>query len=423
MCTRWMVGVALAALLVLGSTTAWGGGAWVYESGQADIGTASAGRAALATDASTTFGNPAGMTRLPSALQFGLQPTVITTAFDVGSSTSVAGTDGCNAGGFLPAGGIYAIYSLQEDLKLGFALNSYAGGDLDYESGWVGRYYTTEAALLTFNFNPVIAYRVLPWLSLGAGFSVQWAKLTSELAINNVAEGLADGRMKFDDTNFGFGGNFGALAEINPQTRVGLTYRSQVSHDFDDVPSFSQLGPGLEGLLRRSGVLGSSLGLDVTIPQEVALSAYHELSDDLALMANFNWQNWAQFGDISASLSTDPPRSTAVDANFDDTFQAAVGAHYRLAEPTLLQVGFAYDTSPTTEGNRSVALPVDRQIRLGVGVQYEANADYTIGFAYEFVSLGNADINQSANAVKGTVQGDYDQNSLNVFNLTVIRRF
>jgi long-chain fatty acid transport protein len=415
--------IAAAALVALGSGTAWAGGLWVYESGQTDVGTASAGRAALASDASTAFGNPAGMTRLDSQLQFGLQPMVITSSFDVGPGTTVSGTDGGNAGGFLPSGGIYGVYSLGEDLKLGASLNSYAGGNLDYESNWVGRYYTTEASLLTFNFNPVIAYRVLPWLSLGAGFSVQWAKLESELAINNVGEGLADGRMKFSDTNFGFGGNFGALAEISPRTRLGVTYRSQVGQSFDDVPNYGQLGPGLQALLQNSGVLDASLGMDLTIPQEVMLSAYHEFTEDLALMGNFNWQNWSQFGEFNVSLSTDPPRAQAIDAGFDDTFQAAVGAHYRLGEPTLLQVGFAYDTSPVTVANRSAALPVDRQIRLGVGVQYEVNSDYTIGFGYEYVNLGDADIDQSANPLKGTVQGDYEQNSLNVFNLTVIRRF
>jgi len=418
-----ITGLVAAILALLGLPGRVGaGGAWVYESGQVDVGTASAGRAALAADASTAFGNPAGMSRLGSQLQFGLQPVVVTSAFDIGSGTNVTGTDGGNAGGFLPSGGVYAVYSLLDDLKLGFALNSYAGGALNYETNWVGRYYATESTLLTFNFNPVFSYRVLPWLSLGAGFSVQWAKLMSELAINNLAQGLADGSMKYTDNDFGFGGNFGALAEIDERTRVGLTYRSRVKHGFDDVPSLAGLGPGLEAILRQSGVLGSTLDLDLTIPQEVALSVYREVNDDLALMANFNWQDWSQFGQISVGLSTDPPRQQAIDANFSDTFQVAVGAHYRLGEPTVLQVGFAYDTSPVTESNRSVALPVDRQVRLGLGVQYEINRDYTIGAAYEYVNLGNADINQSV-PNKGTVQGDYQQNSLNVFNLTVIRRF
>jgi long-chain fatty acid transport protein len=60
--------IVCRAVLVLGglalSSPAAAAGFWVYEMGTPDLGTASAGRAALAKDASTVFGNPAGMTSL-----------------------------------------------------------------------------------------------------------------------------------------------------------------------------------------------------------------------------------------------------------------------------------------------------------------------------------------------------------------------
>ena len=52
------IGVSLIA------SSAWAGGAYLYELGTSDLGTAGAGRAALAQDASTAAGNPAGMIRL-----------------------------------------------------------------------------------------------------------------------------------------------------------------------------------------------------------------------------------------------------------------------------------------------------------------------------------------------------------------------
>ena len=124
------------ASIIFGAGAALAGGAWVYENGSTDVGTASAGRAAIADDASTSFGNPAGMTRLQSQVLIGLQPLVVTTEFDVGGRTTVDGSDGGNAGGFIPAGGIYGVYSLRDDLKLGIAVNSYANGELDYDSDW-----------------------------------------------------------------------------------------------------------------------------------------------------------------------------------------------------------------------------------------------------------------------------------------------
>ena len=51
-------------LLGLSASTVWGAGLWLYETGSPDMGTATAGRAAMARDASTAASNPAGMTRL-----------------------------------------------------------------------------------------------------------------------------------------------------------------------------------------------------------------------------------------------------------------------------------------------------------------------------------------------------------------------
>jgi len=420
----WAIVVCAAVGLALAATRADAGGLGIYEVGSSDLGTAAAGRAALAEDASTAWGNPAGMTRLDGTqLLFGLQPLIVTTEFDTGSQTTTPGTDGGNAGGFIPAGGLYGVYSILPELKVGASLNSYVGGSLSYDDNWVGRYYTTEAELLTFNFNPVIAYRVLPWLSLGAGFSVQWAQLKSEAAINNALDGLPDGRLKYEDTNFGFGGNVGALFEINERARIGITYRSQVDQSFDDVPSFAQLGPVLEAGLQRAGVLGSNLGLDTTIPQEAMLSGFGQVTDDLALMANFGWQAWSQFGEYSVSLASVPPRKVAPDAGFDDTFHTAIGAHYRLGEPTLLQLGFAYDSSAVNESNRGPALPVDQQLRFAAGVLYDITEDYRLSFAYEYVNLGSAPINNTRGPLAGTLQGDYSSNSLNVIGFTVAHRF
>jgi long-chain fatty acid transport protein len=189
------------------------------------------------------------------------------------------------------------------------------------------------------------------------------------------------------------------------------------------VPSFSQLGPGLQAALQGTGVLGSNLGLDVSIPQEVMLSGFWQASDDLALMANFGWQNWHHFGRYSVSLSGVPTGNVSVDAGFDDTFHGAVGLHYRLGKPTQLQLGFAYDSSAVGKSNRGPALPVDQQLRFGIGLLYDITEDYRLGFAYEYVSLGKAEINTTRGPLAGTLQGDYESNSLNVIGFTVSHKF
>ena len=352
---EWMSGlsfrtasVALGIFLFAG--TAWAGGAWLYEGGGPDMGTAAAGRAALASDASTVFGNPAGMTQLDrSQLLLGVVPYFLTTKFDQAAATTVAGGNGGNAGGFaplpawggsLPLSGTYGVYSLSPDVKLGFSLNSYAGGALDYDGRWAGRYYSQRADLLTLNFNPAVAYRVNEWLSVGVGFSVQYAKLVQKVAVNNILDRIPDARLIVRDADVGFGGNVGLLFTPQDGTRFGLTYRSQVDHDFKDSVSVDNLGPGLSAALAATDLSGSTVDLGMTVPQAVMFSGYHALTDTFAVMGNLGWQNWKQFGEVGISVASETTRDVTTDAEFNDTWHIALGAQYRLAKPWLLSVGF-----------------------------------------------------------------------------------
>jgi len=276
-----------------------------------------------------------------------------------------------------------------------------------------------RADLLTLNFNPTIAYRFLPWLSVGAGFSVQYAKLVQKVAINNFLDAVGDGRLTVHDANVGFGGNIGVLFEINPSTRVGLTYRSQVDQGFNDVAKVSNLGPALRAALQAKGLLGKPVDMSLTIPQETLLSAFHQLTPTVAIMGNFGWQNWSAFGQPQLSVSS---TSLTVNQQYKDTFSAAGGAQIRVADPFLLSFGFNYDTSAVSTSHRTPAFYVDEQYRWGTGLQYDWNSTLTLGIAYEFLYLGSAPINQSRQ-IAGTLVGDYSTNMINFVNFTLIYRF
>lgn len=418
------------ALLPLVAATAWAGGAGLYEIGTPDLGTAAAGRAATADDASIAFANPAGMTRLQGfQILGGLQIFQVQVFFDPERPPSnVSGGAGGNAGGFsplpswggwAPGSGFYGVYSLQDDLKLGFSINTYAGGSVDYDNNWTGRYYAQRADLLTLNFNPAIAYRVMPWLSVGAGFSIQYAKLVQKVAIDNILDHTGDGRITVRDATVGFGGNAGVLLEPTDSTRFGLAYRSPVDLGFNNIASVSNLGPTLKALLTARGVLGRPVDMSLTIPQEIMLSAFHELTPALAVMSNFGWQNWSAFGKPELMVSG---KSLTVNQNYKDTFHTAIGTRVRLDDPLLLSTGFAYDTSAVPDATRSPALPIDEQFRFALGLQYDWSEAVTLGIAYEFLYLDNAPINRST-LLGGTLTGDYSTNHVNFVNFTLITRF
>jgi long-chain fatty acid transport protein len=394
------------------------GALWLYEAATPDMGVAGAGRQAAAQDASTASGNPAGMTRLDrSQAEGGFLGFYPVNKFKVQESTVSGGGVG-NAGSFAPGGTLNYVHSLSPDLKLGLGIGSYMGAGLDYGDSWAGRYYAEKVDLLTVTINPSVGYRVNPWLSIGGGVDFVYGDISAQTAINTVEPG--DGRLKYNASDVGYGFNAGVLFEVSPQTRFGVTYLSEVQLNFKDQPKFQNLGT-LGNDLQANGLLNSDLKVNWNFPQQVALGAYHELTQDLVLVATVNWQDWSRLGSLEFSVRDS--NTVGVKIPMKDTYHVGLGAYYRVAQPWLLMLGWAYDTSPiSSTKDRSPALPVDRQIRYAAGVQYEWNKDIALGFAYTLVDAGNCKINQTG-TLTGDLEGKYDPNIIHAFNLNLVYRF
>ncbi|MGD8842433.1 MAG: outer membrane protein transport protein [Gammaproteobacteria bacterium] len=424
------VGGALAALtLAMPCLSAEAAGLWLYEMGTPDVGTASAGMASRAADSATAFANPAGMARLDrSQLMVGLQPIYSNIKFDTRQAT-FGGDNGGNAGGLIPTGSLSYVNSLSRDLKLGFTVGSYLGLGVKFNETWAGRYYVQEEDFLTSFANGALGYRVNDWLSVGGGVSLVYGELDAQTNINNALDSRPDGRMKLkaDDTDVGW--NAGVLLEPSETTRVGLTYISKVDLKYKDRPSFTGAGPLLNAALQASGLANAQTTFDFTLPEQVMLSAYQDLNPDLSVMADLGWQNWSEFGQIGLSIDTttvrgtELERSTSLNAHFQDTWHAAIGARYRLDPRWSVSAGFAYDSSPVKNSDRSIVLPLDRQYRYALGLQYELDKDITLGAAYEYMDAGSAPVDQTGGSLKGDLKGRLRDDQFHILALSMNWKF
>lgn len=407
-----------AGALAAGQASA--GGLIAYEVGTADVGLASAGYGARAQDASTVLSNPAGMTRLEGTQILAAGQLLWgNTEFSAGSGTDYRGLGSDNGGhavgsnGWFPGGGGFLSYSVSPDLKLGFALTGNFGAPLSYDNDWVGRYYVQETTLLGISLLPSIAYKVNDKLSLGASVNAMYGKYTNQVAINNVAPGLGDGRLKLDDNTWGWGLNLGLLYEIDPGTRLGLTWNSQIDLNFNGPAQFSNLGLGLAAVLRNRGALDADIKVGINVPQQAMASIFTQVNDRWALLGSVGWQQWSKFGQVQLGISdTNNPVSLTEDMKFKDTWHLALGAQHRLSEPWLLNFGVAYD-SGMQSGDVSPLLPVNSAWRFGVGGEQQLSKTTYWGIAAEYLYGGTLDTRlQSTVPValggRGNLDGSYD---------------
>ncbi len=396
------------------------GGLLLYEFGTADVGLASAGYNVRAQDASTAFTNPAGMTRLTGTQVLAAGQVLWSDAeFSIGSGTSPAlgDEDGgyvTGSNGWFPGGGGFLSYSVSPDLKLGFALTGNFGAPLSYDDDWVGRYYVQETTMLGISMVPSIAYKVTDKLSLGGGVTAMYGSYKNKVAINNVAPAFGDGRLELDDTDWGWGVNFGLLYEITDGIRLGFTWNSQVDLDFNASAEFSNLAPGLNAVLSNRGLLNSNIEVGIKVPQQLMGSIFAQVSDRWALLGSLGWQQWSKFGQVQLGIeNTTDPSTTTTELDFKDTWHVALGAQYRLSEPWLLNFGIAYDSEFQDGSDVSPLLPLNSAWRFGVGAQHQASESFTWGVATEYLYGGtlDTDIQSSAPAAlggRGNLDGSYE---------------
>jgi long-chain fatty acid transport protein len=351
----------------------------------------------------------------------GLQALYGDVKFSPNSATTVTGSDGGVAVGWVPGGSLFIVQKLNQDWSIGFGSLSYFGLSQSFDDNWVGRYYVQKSTLIGMTLTPAVSYRVNSWLSIGAGLNLMYGILDDQVAINNIGEARPDGQLKYDDQKWGYGANLGILVEPKPGTRFGLTYLSEVKLDFGAVPEFSGLGPALELALRNSGLLTGSMDLGMTVPQMVMFSAYHELNEKWAVMGNLGWQNWSRFGKVDVQINSSNPASLTVNSNYNDTWHVALGAQYRYSPTWTFSGGIAYDSSAVDDDKRSVTVPMGEVWGFALGAQVAITPNLTLGAAYEFAWLGNMPVNQvrGSGAFANTVSGEFGNSSFSFFALNL----
>jgi long-chain fatty acid transport protein len=391
------------------------GGLLLYEVGTPDVGLASAGWGARAQDAATVLTNPAGMTRLEgSQVLLGVQALYGDYGFSIGPGTSpgLGTSDGGNPIGWLPGGGAFLSYSASPDLKFGFAMAGNFGLSISYDDNWAGRYYVQEATLLGVSLLPSFAYKVNDKFSVGGGLNVMYGILKDQVAVNNVAPGFGDGRLELDDTTWGLGFNIGLLYELSAGTRFSLTYNSQIDLDFSAPAEFSNLAPGINTLLNNRGLLNANVDLGVKVPQQVMVSAFHQLNTRWAVLGSVGWQQWSKFGKAEVGVDSNNPTSLTTNLDYDDTWHAALGAQYSMSDAWMLNFGAAYDSKFQSGSTVSPMLPTNDAWRFGAGVQNQYSKTFSWGVSAEYAYGGTLDVDkQSAAPValggRGDLVGSY----------------
>lgn len=418
--SKRLLKTGLAIAITATSSHGFASGFALNEQSISGMGTSFAGRSSSADDASTVFGNPAGMARLKrEEVYAGAAAIHAKSDIDRVSARSPAGSiSGGNDGDMVPTTGVpmgYYVKPLDEKVAFGIGVYVPFGLMTDYESSFQGRYYADKSYVRVITVQPTLSYRFNDKLSVGFGptFNHIEGELTSSLFTP-----LGDGKVKVKGDDVAVGFNAGVLYEFSPQTRAGLTYHSRVKYE-------------LEGDTRveaspLAGIAGKyDANLDLTTPESVDMSITHDLNDALTLYVGSTWTRWSRFKEIRVEndAATLPANLSTIveEQNWHDTWAHAVGLSYKVSPQWTLRTGIAIDQSPTNNVDRSPRVPSGDRTIFSVGAGWSPNQDMTIDVAYSYLQEESVDVNHFS-ATRGTYRARY-KNSAHGLGASLSYRF
>jgi long-chain fatty acid transport protein len=328
--------ILLTALLISailgsgGASKANASGYAVFTQGASALGQGNA-VTAHTDDPSTIFYNPALMNKLDGT-QLSLGTTVIYSSHEFDSAAT--GQSSSNHTTFTPIN-FYVTHKFNEKVSAGLGIFNPFGLGTDWNQEWQGRYMATKSELTTFNFNPVVSYRLLPALSLAAGVDVIKLDATLERKIPSAVFGFAgpDVNQKFDGDGTGVGFNLAAAYDVTKDVTIGASYRSEVDVD---VTGHSSTSLGVTPL-------DSKAKTSITLPRQVTAGVAYHVTDPLILEAGIRWEGWSAFKELDLSL--DSGITANQQRKWHDTLGVNFGGKYRLNETVSLLAGYIYGSN------------------------------------------------------------------------------
>lgn len=396
----------------------------LYEQDGASVGDYHAGRAAQANSASTSFYNPAGMTRIRNQ-EFVIGDVAILSDIKYRGSVTVNTLAGgtpqsvvAQGGAFSQIPDLFYVSPINDRLSFGFSVVAPFGLKTDYGRNTALRYAATATEVKVIDVSPSLAFKITPKISVGAGFD--WQRMTAEFDQDATLLGLTStGTNNAKSTAYGY--HVGALVQILPSARIGLAYNSQVVHHVRGSSKLYGAATDFVTSLPFNGgtptsIVSQSANAHITLPAYTTLSGYYDLNDRWALMATTIYTQWSSFRNLqlnNIAVVDVTPAGLPVPSNsyvlnlpqdYRNSWNFSGGAEFKATDRTTLRGGLGYDESPVRNNYRDVRIPDGGRYAIAFGGHFQATKQlgFDLGWTHLFV-VGSQNVTPPPLVVGGQV--------------------
>mgnify|MGYP000249989289 CR=1 FL=1 len=413
-----MKAAAAAVMAVCAASAAHAAGFMLTEQSAGALGRAYAGVGVDGTDISGVYYNPATMTLHPgTTIQAGFVAVGLDLAFEGEKNGQAVTENGQYNTQAIPHG--YISHQLTDNMWIGLAMTVPFGMGTEYKDGWAWNNRGISAEVLTFDFNPNVAWRVSDKLSLGAGISIQYAAADLKMHKSvSLGQHSAEVNSEVDADSIAWGFNAGLMWSPLENLRFGLSYRSRINHNADGDLTLSD-SPAVGTMLPESFDATAT----ISTPAWLMATAAWDVNDLLSLYATFRWTDWSSFDELTIKTNN-PMIGDSIKNKWQDTYLVSVGADLRFTNWWTFRAGIGYETSAVDDPKyRTAIIPDADRLWLALGSSFKATENMQIDVSAAWLhGIGERNL-WDKDTAGGTEVGKFEDLDAYLFGVQLVYKF
>ena len=280
---------------------------------------------------------------------------------------------------FIPPN-VYVTVPIGNNLTVGVGAFAAFGLRTNWEDPWVGRFVSRDADLRTKSIEPAIAWQSTDgrW-AVGAGYEYREATVVlnqnTTPAFNPFTGRVIDtgnAYLRSDKANDN-GYNVGVLFKPTPAWRVGASYRSEQTIDFNGDATFTQFpsgNPQLDAVIKAQLPPNQKISTSINFPAITIVGIATSAIPNWDIEFDVSHMTWSVFKELDINFATTPNRNVQRVQNWKDSEAYRLGANHRVDDMWDVRLGAVYDKNPQPTAGVGPLLPDADRIGASFGVGY-----------------------------------------------------
>ncbi|MGB9735118.1 MAG: OmpP1/FadL family transporter [bacterium] len=304
-------------------------------------------------------------------------------------------------------------FELPENFSFGLGLYVPFAREAYYPKNGAERFNGSQETMFFANVTPILTYKIIPSLIIGAGFNYstmyldEYQSTTLDFANPSDENPLYEANIHIKgNTGPGYGWTAGIYYKPTPNFSAGIAYIASTEYTIKgntDISTNPQLG---------LGNITAKSKLDFTMPQIINFGLHFLPTNDWIVDLTEQWINWSQYKNIHVQLyDASTPianREMYVLTGFEDVLNSKVWVGYKGFRKWLIAGGAAYDPSGIPV-NHIYSLNLEfNKMDVFAQVNYQVSPSTTIGVGFDHSIVEDQNVTDSI--VQPPANGVYKAN-------------